>query len=98
MSVYRLESPHTTHLISQGIYGVSVDDGPVQYYSGYSSTDQFQQVLYATWGLTDGEHQIKLSNDNARNVGQFPDYIWFDVDHVAVTGNLYVEPPSPRSK
>jgi len=72
----------------KGIYGVSVDNGPIQYYSGFSSTDQFQQALYATSGLSDGDHQIKISNDNARNVRQFPNYVWFDVDHVAVMGSL----------
>ena len=65
------------------------------YYSGYSATDQFQQVLYATSGLSEGDHQIKISNENARNTQQFPSYVWLDVDFVAFTGTMWVLHPQP---
>ena len=73
---------------TQGIYGISLDGGTPQYFSGYSADGQYQQVLYATSGLAQGQHQIRISNENARNIAQFPTYIWLDIDHVSITGTL----------
>ncbi|KIR97422.1 hypothetical protein L804_05106 [Cryptococcus deuterogattii 2001/935-1] len=75
-------------IASHGIYGISVDSGDIQYYSGYSEKSTFQQVLYATSGLEEGDHTLKVSNENARNTDEYPNYIWLDVDYVAVTGSL----------
>ena len=72
----------------KGIYGVSVDGKDAQFYSGYSSTDTFQQVLFATTGLEEGDHTIKLSNENAKNTDQYPNYVYLDVDYAAFTGTL----------
>ncbi|XAO26659.1 hypothetical protein I312_105498 [Cryptococcus bacillisporus CA1280] len=58
------------------------------YYSGYSEKSTFQQVLYATSELEEGDHTLKVSNENARNTDEYPNYIWLDVDYVAVTGSL----------
>ncbi|EIW67892.1 hypothetical protein TREMEDRAFT_63783 [Tremella mesenterica DSM 1558] len=69
-----------------GIYGVSVDNGDVSYYSGYASPDEFQVVLYATSGLSEGDHTIKISNENARDTDQYPSYVWMDIDYAAITG------------
>ena len=69
----------------------------MQFYSGYANTPQFQQVLYATNGLSQGDHEIKVSNQNARNIAQYPEYIWLDVDHVSVTGDLCVNPLRSRT-
>ncbi|KAL0243789.1 hypothetical protein I308_105050 [Cryptococcus tetragattii IND107] len=74
--------------ISIGIYGISVDSGDTQYYSGYSEKSTFQQVLYATNGLEEGDHTLKVSNENARNTDEYPNYIWLDVDYAAITGSL----------
>ncbi|ORX34557.1 hypothetical protein BD324DRAFT_636388 [Kockovaella imperatae] len=71
-----------------GIYGISVDGQDAQFYSGYASSDTFQQVLFATSGLAEGDHTIRLSNENARNTEQYPAYIWFDVDYAVFTGTL----------
>ncbi|OCF33160.1 hypothetical protein I316_05205 [Kwoniella heveanensis BCC8398] len=71
-----------------GLYGVSVDNGDIQYFSGYALTGEFQATLFATNGLEQGTHHLKISNENARNIEQYPDYIWLDIDSVAVTGNL----------
>lgn len=65
-----------------------MDSGDTQYYSGYSEKSTFQQVLYATSGLEEGDHILKVSNENARNTDEYPNYIWLDVDYVAVTGSL----------
>ncbi|CAD6576154.1 MAG: hypothetical protein TREMPRED_001594 [Tremellales sp. Tagirdzhanova-0007] len=73
---------------SHGIYGVSVDQAQITYYSGYSATDQFQQVLYATSGLSEGDHQIKISNENSRNIQQYPNYTFLDIDFAAFTGTI----------
>jgi hypothetical protein len=65
-----------------------VDGGETSYFSGYSADNQFQQVLYATSGMGDGEHTLKISNENARNIAQYPNYIWFDIDHFVFTGTM----------
>nr|ODN88745.1 hypothetical protein L203_02759 [Cryptococcus depauperatus CBS 7841] len=72
----------------EGIYGISIDSGDIQYFSGYSKDSTFQQALYATSGLKEGDHVLKISNENARNTAQYPDYVWLDVDSVAVIGKL----------
>ncbi|GFZ43730.1 hypothetical protein JCM24511_01450 [Saitozyma sp. JCM 24511] len=75
-------------LTYQGIYGISVDNASPSYYSGFASPDEFQQVLYSTSGLSLGDHQIVISNANSQNTAQYPNYIYVDVDFVAVTGTL----------
>lgn len=75
-------------LTYQGIYGISVDNASPSYYSGFASPDEFQQVLYSTSGLSQGDHQIVISNANSQNTAQYPNYIYVDVDFVAVTGTL----------
>lgn len=65
-----------------------MDSGDTQYYSGYSEKSTFQQVLYATNGLEEGDHTLKVSNENARNTDEYPNYIWLDVDYAAITGSL----------
>lgn len=67
-----------------------MDSAPTLYYSGYSATDEIQSVLYSTSGLAEGAHTLKLSNENARNIGQYPSFVYLDVDFVAVTGSLWV--------
>ncbi len=37
-----------TNASLQGIYGVTVDGGEKQYFSGYSATESLQQILFAT--------------------------------------------------
>lgn len=64
-----------------------MDSGDTQYYSGYSQKPTFQQVLYATSGL-EGDHTLKVSNGNARNTDEYPNYIWLDIDYVAVAASL----------
>ncbi|TYJ54806.1 hypothetical protein B9479_004565 [Cryptococcus floricola] len=72
----------------QGIYGVVVDSGDIQYYSGYSKNSSLQQLLYASSGLEEGDHTLKISNENSRNVDEYPTYIWLDIDAVSVNGEL----------
>lgn len=75
----------------QGIYSVSLDNGESQYFSGYASgSGQYQTALYATTGLSDGEHTIKVVNENSRNAEQYPNYVYLDIDFFALTGELYV--------
>ncbi|ORY31987.1 hypothetical protein BCR39DRAFT_71841 [Naematelia encephala] len=74
--------------LSKGIYGVSLDNGQAQYYAGFSADAQFQAVLYASSGLTEGDHTLRLSNENGQNIAQYPQYIYLDVDEIAVTGTL----------
>jgi len=65
-----------------------VDSGHVEYYSGFSQTDTFQQLLYASSGLAQGDHIIKISNENSRDVQQYPTYVVLDIDYVAFTGTM----------
>ncbi|UOH83720.1 hypothetical protein LQV05_006455 [Cryptococcus neoformans] len=64
---------------------------------GYSEKSTFQQVLYATSGLEEGDHILKVSNENARNTDEYPNYIWLDVDYVAVTGSFRTNAASMAS-
>ncbi|WVQ93906.1 hypothetical protein IAU59_000984 [Kwoniella sp. CBS 9459] len=82
------DSPSRWQKRPHGLYGVSVDNGDIQYFSGYSLAGEFQATLFATNGLEQGTHHLKISNENARNSQEYPDYIWLDIDSVAVTGNL----------
>jgi hypothetical protein len=76
-------------LIEQGIYSVSIDAGEPEFFSGFASGDgQFQAVLFATTGLADSEHTLKIANENSRNIEQYPKYIYLDVDYFALTGEL----------
>ena len=76
-------------LIEQGIYSVSIDSGEPEFFSGFASGDgQFQAVLFATTGLSDAEHTLKIANENSRNIEQYPKYIYLDVDYFALTGEL----------
>lgn len=72
----------------KGLYGVVIDGGEIQYFSGFSQDGQFQATLFATNGLQDGSHTLKISNENERNQDQYPDYDWLDIDSVAVSGTL----------
>nr|XP_019006331.1 uncharacterized protein I203_01656 [Kwoniella mangroviensis CBS 8507]OCF69792.1 hypothetical protein I203_01656 [Kwoniella mangroviensis CBS 8507] len=72
----------------KGLYGVVIDGGDIQYFSGFSQDGQFQATLFATNGLQDGSHTLKISNENERNQDQYPDYVWLDIDSVAVSGTL----------
>ena len=76
-------------LTKQGIYSVSIDGGEPEFFSGFASGDgQFQAVLFATTGLADSEHTLKIANENSRNIEQYPKYIYLDVDYFALTGQL----------
>ncbi|WVW81616.1 hypothetical protein I302_103611 [Kwoniella bestiolae CBS 10118] len=72
----------------KGLYGVVIDEGDIQYFSGYSQDGQFQATLFATNGLQEGKHALKISNENQRNQEQYPDYVWLDIDSVVVSGTL----------
>ncbi|WVQ64634.1 uncharacterized protein L199_002801 [Kwoniella botswanensis] len=76
------------YVLSHGLYGVVIDGGDIQYFSGFSQDGQFQATLFATNGLQDGSHTLKISNENERNQDQYPDYVWLDIDSVAVSGTL----------
>ncbi|WRT63487.1 uncharacterized protein IL334_000392 [Kwoniella shivajii] len=82
------DDPSTGRYFNSGLYGVTVDNGNIQYFSGYSEEGQFQATLFATSGLKDGSHTLKISNENERNQDQYPDYMWLDIDSVAVSGTL----------
>ncbi|WVR03335.1 hypothetical protein IAU60_000326 [Kwoniella sp. DSM 27419] len=73
---------------SHGTYGAQLDDEPIQYFSGYSLDGEFQVALFGTSGLAQGPHELKISNEYARKTGQPSDYVWLDIDSVAVMGNL----------
>jgi len=76
-------------LTKQGIYSVSIDAGEPEFFSGFASGDgQFQAVLFATTGLADAEHTLRIANENSRNIEQYPKYIYLDVDYFALTGEL----------
>lgn len=70
----------------QGIYGVTVDGGEKQYFSGFSATDSFQQILFATTNLQEADHNVVVTNENARNIQQYPSYVYLDIDFVSFTG------------
>jgi hypothetical protein len=38
--------------------------------------------------LEEGDHTIKISNEDSRNIEQYPNYIWLDIDFIAFTGTL----------
>lgn len=76
------------------MYSVSVDAGPESTYSGYSQTDQFNHNIFESTGLVQGTHTLKMTNANSLNIAQYPNYVYFDLDYVAVTGSL-VNPFTP---
>ncbi|WWC57982.1 uncharacterized protein I303_100517 [Kwoniella dejecticola CBS 10117] len=78
----------TGRYFNSGLYGVVIDGGDIQYFSGFSQEGQFQATLFATNGLADGSHTLKISNENQRNTEQYPDYVYLDIDSVAVNGDL----------
>jgi hypothetical protein len=83
------KSANWERLTSQGIYSISIDSGDPEFFSGYASGEgQFQAVLFATTGLTDGDHTLKVTNENSRNIEQYPKYIYLDIDYFALTGEL----------
>ncbi|KAK4689101.1 hypothetical protein P7C73_g1003, partial [Tremellales sp. Uapishka_1] len=84
----RINSEPRGDAVMIGIYGVSVDSGTTSYYSGYATPGSYQAALYATSGLDQGDHELKLSNENARNVASYPTYTYVDFDYVALTGTL----------
>jgi hypothetical protein len=76
-------------LTKQGIYSVSIDSGAPEFFSGFASGDgQFQAVLFATTGLSDAEHTMKIANENSRNIEQYPKYVYLDIDYFALSGEL----------
>lgn len=74
----------------QGIYGVTVDGGEKQYFSGYSATESLQQILFATTNLQEADHNMVVTNENARNIRQYPSYTYLDIDFVSFTGKACV--------
>ncbi|WWC85631.1 uncharacterized protein L201_000497 [Kwoniella dendrophila CBS 6074] len=82
------DDPLTGKYFNSGLYGIQLDNGAIQYFSGYSSEGQFQATLFATKELIKGKHTLKISNENQNNQDTYPDYVWFDIDSIAVTGTL----------
>ena len=50
--------PGKVEIDQQGLYGVSIDGGPVQFYSGYAQNERVPAVLYASSGLPLGDHTV----------------------------------------
>ncbi|WVQ84679.1 hypothetical protein IAT38_006834 [Cryptococcus sp. DSM 104549] len=69
---------------NHGLYAAVVDNGDVNWASGFSTQAQIQAVLYSSQGLAQGDHQIVLSNQNAVNATK--GLIWFDIDGATVIG------------
>ncbi|WWC67005.1 uncharacterized protein I206_100912 [Kwoniella pini CBS 10737] len=82
------DDPLTGRYFNSGLYGIIIDGGEIQYFSGFSQDGQFQATLFATNGLKDGSHTLKIINENQRNQEQYPDYVYLDIDSVAVNGVL----------
>ncbi|WVF72899.1 hypothetical protein IAT40_007717 [Kwoniella sp. CBS 6097] len=69
---------------NHGLYATVVDNGEVVWGDGFSDKAQIQAVLFASQGLEWGDHQVVIYNQNKVNVTK--GRIWFDVDHVTLTG------------
>ena len=68
---------------------MSIDSSEPQFFSGFANPGTYQQAIYASSGLAQGDHVLRLSNENAKNVAKNPTYLWLDVDFVTVFGSLY---------
>ncbi|KAI9636089.1 uncharacterized protein MKK02DRAFT_44790 [Dioszegia hungarica] len=55
---------------------------------GFADPDTFQQVLYATSGLAQGDHMLRLTNENGRNPAESASRVWLDVDFIAFDGSV----------
>lgn len=73
-------------LTRQGIYSIIIDSAPPQYFSGLANPNIFQQVLFATSTLAQGDHALRITNEGNRDAPDQPGLIWLDVDFVAVSG------------
>ncbi|KAI9636090.1 uncharacterized protein MKK02DRAFT_44791 [Dioszegia hungarica] len=71
---------------SHGIYSIIIDSAPPQYFSGLANPNIFQQVLFATSTLAQGDHALRITNEGNRDAPDQPGLIWLDVDFVAVSG------------
>lgn len=67
---------------------MTIDFGETQFFSGFANPGGFQQAIFSSTGLPQGDHVLKLSNENNKNVAKNPSYIWLDVDFVTVFGAL----------
>lgn len=72
------------------MYGISIDNGAPEFFSGFSNPGEMQQAIYSSTGLSTGNHVLRLSNENAKNAAKNPTYLWLDVDFVTIFGTLYV--------
>ncbi|TYJ54222.1 hypothetical protein B9479_005148 [Cryptococcus floricola] len=70
---------------NHALYAVTVDNGPVVWFNGFSGPDQLQAPLFASAGLEQQNHQITIFNEN--NVNATKGLIWLDVDYINFIGD-----------
>ncbi|ODN94702.1 hypothetical protein L198_04843 [Cryptococcus wingfieldii CBS 7118] len=70
---------------NHALYAVTVDNGPVVWFNGFSGPDQLQAPLFASAGLEQEKHQITIFNEN--NVNATKELIWLDVDYINFIGD-----------
>ncbi|WWC91779.1 uncharacterized protein L201_006726 [Kwoniella dendrophila CBS 6074] len=70
---------------NHGLYTVVIDNGELQWLSGFSETDQIQASLIKTQELGWGNHQIVLTNMPKTNM-TVKSNIWFDIDYAEIDG------------
>ncbi len=71
---------------------VSVDGGPVEVVDLYSPATLYEQAVYNTGTLAEGNHTVTIEPDGSRNPSAFSDAI--NVDALDIFGEL-VDAPSP---
>jgi hypothetical protein len=72
------------------VYSIIADNGEKQSFSGVAPDKEpkYQQALYASSGLAQGDHTLRLINDYALNPADQADKTWFDIDYVAIAGEM----------
>jgi hypothetical protein len=81
-----LQTLTEARLTRQGIYSIIIDSAPPQYFSGLADPNIFQQVLFATSTLAQGDHTLRITNEGNRDAPDQPGLVWLDVDFVAFSG------------
>ncbi|WRT63493.1 uncharacterized protein IL334_000398 [Kwoniella shivajii] len=72
--------------LNHGFYSVSLDGAEKQYTNGLSSKDVFHQVLYTSGDITNGSHNIILTNEQGYQ-NTDPTLGWMDLDYIIVQGD-----------
>ncbi|WVQ80484.1 hypothetical protein IAT38_002589 [Cryptococcus sp. DSM 104549] len=71
---------------NHGWFSISLDSADPLYYSGFSATETFQVLLYASGELDVGQHKVVLRNEKG-HAQSSTDLKYVDVDFIVVQAN-----------